>query len=49
MMSEDKGGWDQEKVDVLRKALFEGESSGVSSRKAEDIMRAVKKRLLNNG
>lgn len=40
---------DQEKVEVLRQALFEGERSGVSRRKAEDIMRDVKKRHRRNG
>lgn len=40
---------DQEKVEVLRQALLEGERSGVSPRKAEDIMRDVKKRHRRNG
>jgi antitoxin ParD1/3/4 len=40
---------DQEKVEVLRQALLEGERSGVSRRKAEDIMRDVKKRHRRNG
>jgi antitoxin ParD1/3/4 len=40
---------DQEKVEVLRQALLEGERSGVSSRKVEDIMRDVKKRRPRNG
>lgn len=40
---------DQEKVEALRKALLEGERSGVSHRKAEDIMRDVKKRLRGYG
>ena len=40
---------DQEKVEVLRQALLEGERSGVSRRKVEDIMRDVKKRHLRNG
>jgi len=40
---------DQEKAEVLRQALLEGERSGVSRRKVEDIMRDVKKRRLRNG
>ncbi len=40
---------DQEKVQALREALLEGERSGVSRRKAEDIMRDVKKRHRRNG
>jgi antitoxin ParD1/3/4 len=40
---------DQEKVEVLRQALLEGERRGVSSRKVEDIMRDVKKRRPRNG
>ncbi len=40
---------DQEKVEVLRQALLEGERSGVSRRKVEDIIRDVKKRHLRNG
>lgn len=40
---------DQEKVEVIRHALLEGERSGVSRRKAEDIMRDVKKRHRRNG
>lgn len=39
---------DQEKVEVLRQALLEGKRSGVSRRKVEDIMNAVKKRCVNN-
>ena len=40
---------DQEKAEVLRQALLEGERSGVSRRKVEDIMRDVKKRRPRNG
>ncbi len=40
---------DQEKVEVLRQALLEGERSGVSRRKVEEIMRDGKKRHLRNG
>ncbi|GJL70062.1 MAG: antitoxin [Nitrospirales bacterium] len=39
---------DQEKIEVLRKTLFEGERSGVSRRKIEDIMTDVKKRRVDN-
>lgn len=39
---------DQEKVEVLRQALFEGIRSGVSRRKVEDIMNDVKKRCVDN-
>ncbi|GJL60522.1 MAG: antitoxin [Nitrospirales bacterium] len=35
---------DQEKIEVLRRALLEGERSGMSRRKVEDIMNDVKKR-----
>ncbi|MDT3776520.1 type II toxin-antitoxin system ParD family antitoxin [Nitrospira sp. MA-1] len=39
---------DQEKIEVLRKTLLEGERSGVSRRKVEDIMNDVKKRRVDN-
>ena len=39
---------DQEKIEVLRKTLLEGERSGVSRRKVEDIMNDVKKRCVDN-
>lgn len=40
---------DQEKTEVLRQALREGERSGVSNRKVEEIMRDVKRRRSRNG
>ena len=40
---------DQEKVEVLRQALLDGERSGVSRRKVADIIRDGKKRHLRNG
>ncbi|MDR4461703.1 MAG: type II toxin-antitoxin system ParD family antitoxin [Nitrospirales bacterium] len=39
---------DQEKIEVLRKTLLEGERSGMSRRKVEDIMNDVKKRCGDN-
>ena len=39
---------DQEKVEVLRQALLDGERSGMSRRKVEDIMNDVKKRCVDN-
>lgn len=39
---------DQEKIEVLRKTLLEGERSGVSRRKIEDIMTDVKKRCVHH-
>lgn len=39
---------DQEKIEVLRRTLLEGERSGVSRRKVEDIMNDVKKRCVDN-
>ncbi len=39
---------DQEKVEVLRRALTEGIRSGVSRRKVEDIMNDIKKRSVDN-
>ena len=39
---------DQEKIEVLRKTLIEGERSGMSRRKVEDIMNDVKKRCGDN-
>ncbi|MCA9500665.1 MAG: type II toxin-antitoxin system ParD family antitoxin [Nitrospirales bacterium] len=39
---------DQEKIEVLRKTLLEGEHSGMSRRKVEDIMNDVKKRCGDN-
>lgn len=48
-MNKNKPGWDQKKVEVLRQALQEGEGSGISSRKTEDILRDVKNRHAGNG
>ena len=39
---------DQEKVEVLRQALLDGERSGMSRRKVEDLMNDVKKRCVDN-
>lgn len=39
---------DQEKVEVLRRALLDGDRSGVSRRKVEDIMNDVKKQCVDN-
>ncbi|WNM57478.1 type II toxin-antitoxin system ParD family antitoxin [Candidatus Nitrospira allomarina] len=39
---------DQEKVEVLRRTLLEGDRSGVSRRKVEDIMNDVKKRCADH-
>lgn len=40
---------DKEKVEVLRQVLSEGEQSGLSRRKVEDIMNHVKKRRTQDG
>ena len=39
---------DQEKIEVLRRVLLEGDRSGVSRRKVEDIMNDVKKRCADH-
>jgi antitoxin ParD1/3/4 len=39
---------DQEKIEVLRRTLLEGDRSGVSRRKVEDIMNDVKKRCADH-
>ena len=39
---------DQEKIEVLRRALLEGDRSGMSRRKVEDIMNDVKKQSVDH-